>query len=184
MSQTALHEAAHALAARKLKVAVLHVIATGENPHCRVRYRINGPIEEATDALHRQAVIALAGPQVEHPGSSAAETDRLNALRYCCEAIAAERGNSLEALDANQLLAALNLFDRLATVAADLVKKNLPLIARLAHRLEDAGELSGAAVNMIIGGTQEPVDPRGGIFAIRRYVETLARNGRVRVPKN
>jgi hypothetical protein len=72
----------------------------------------------------------------------------------------------------------------LALQAAKLVEEYRPLLARVAHRLENAGELFGAAVNTIIGGTQDPVDPRGGIFAIRRYVETLARNGRVRVPKN
>lgn len=146
MSIVALHEAAHSAIARILGVPVVHAIAAGGNPHVRTRSR-----RGSTDWLKRLAVIDLAGATVEDdPHCAAAETDRQNAFGRCRRVIALEDGVGVDELDDIQLADASALYQHLAAQAAALVKENFRLIGQVAHRLDDAGELSGAAIDAII----------------------------------
>jgi hypothetical protein len=152
MSTVSLHEAAHGLIAALLPdTQVLHAIAAGDYPHVRTRVRMGRTREEKIAGLQRFAIIDLAGVSTEDdPAGAAAETDRKNAYRRCLEVVATEDGVNVEELDEIQLADAAALYQHLAAQAAKLVKENWPMICRVAHRLDDAGELSGAAIDAVL----------------------------------
>lgn len=151
MSIVALHEAAHAVTARVLGVQVVHAIAAGDNPHVRTRFRRSRTREETINSLKRLVAVDLAGPVIEEdPNSEAAETDRCHAFARTKKVIALKDGVAVDELDDIQLADASALYQHLAKEAAALVKDSWPLIARLAHRLDELGEMSGAQVDVIL----------------------------------
>ncbi len=152
MNLIALHEAAHATVARLLGVRVKHAIAAGDYPHVTtLTPRKDGDPDELANWQRRLAVIDFAGAIVEDdPNGAAAVTDRENAFARSRQAIALEDGVNVEKLDDIQLEDASALYQHLAAEAAALVKANFPLVARVAFRLEDLGELSGSAVDAVL----------------------------------
>jgi hypothetical protein len=161
MSLIALHEAAHATIAAILPdMTVVRVVAAGTEPHCRTRWLRPRTREQEISVLRRLAMIDLAGAAVEdEPGSPAAATDRENAFHRCRRVIALEDGVEAGQLDEIQLADVSALYNHLTDQAMALVRDYWPVIGRVAHRLADMGELSGAAVDAIILETSDASAP-------------------------
>jgi hypothetical protein len=131
----ALHEAAHVVVAHVLGVQVVHAIGVGDDPHVRTRHWIGGPAEENARWPRRLAIIDLAAVTLEENPATTA-SDRANEMRRI-----SELGGDPD-----------TIAHLLTVTAGRLVRKHHAAIARVAQRLEEAGEagLSGAAIDELL----------------------------------
>lgn len=148
------HEAAHAIAARRARLWVKSVVASGDRPHCTTTYPRPSNRKEQIETLIKLALVDLVGSVIEgddddrpdpytRRNSPAAETDRRRAFERCQQVIAIKDGLTFGSLGPEQTKRALELYAWLASEAAWAVQDNEAAIREVADRLLREGELNG-----------------------------------------